>query len=131
MVYSSVMRNKEKENKMSNFDKDSSIDFWNAISELMSNIKKDYANWMSSPEMVERFNAGVDMKIGKKYTKIIQGGSVWGFIANGDGVLKGIPYKKGDVFKAAGWAAPAKWARGNIFDSNQNYFRWTGPDYLI
>lgn len=125
------MRNKEKENKMSNFDKDSSIDFWNAISELMSNIKKDYANWMSSPEMVERFNAGVDMKIGKKYTKIIQGGSVWGFIANGDGVLKGIPYKKGDVFKAAGWAAPAKWARGNIFDSNQNYFRWTGPDYLI
>ena len=125
------MRNKEKENKMSNFDKDSSIDFWNAISELMSNIKKDYANWMSSPEMVERFNAGVDMKIGKKYTKIIQGGSVWGFVANGDGVLKGIPYKKGDVFKAAGWAAPAKWARGNIFDSNQNYFRWTGPDYLI
>ena len=131
MLYSSVMRNKEKENKMSNFDKDSSIDFWNAISELMSNIKKDYANWMSSPEMVERFNAGVDMKIGKKYTKIIQGGSVWGFVANGDGVLKGIPYKKGDVFKAAGWAAPAKWARGNIFDSNQNYFRWTGPDYLI
>ena len=125
------MRNKEKENKMSNFDKDSSIDFWNAISELMSNIKKDYATWMSSPEMVERFNAGVDMKIGKKYTKIIQGGSVWGFVANGDGVLKGIPYKKGDVFKAAGWAAPAKWARGNIFDSNQNYFRWTGPDYLI
>ena len=125
------MRNKEKENKMSNFDKDSSIDFWNAISELMSNIKKDYANWMSSPEMVERFNAGVDMKIGKKYTKIIQGGSVWGFVANGDGVLKGIPYNKGDVFKAAGWAAPAKWARGNIFDSNQNYFRWTGPDYLI
>ena len=125
------MRNKEKENKMSNFDKDSSIDFCNSISELMSNIKKDYANWMSSPEMVERFNAGVDMKIGKKYTKIIQGGSVWGFIANGDGVLKGIPYKKGDVFKAAGWAAPAKWARGNIFDSNQNYFRWTGPDYLI
>jgi len=125
------MRNKEKENKMSNFDKDSSIDFWNAISELMSNIKKDYANWMSSPEMIERFNEGIDMKIGKKYTKIIQGGSVWGFIANGDGVLKGIPYKKGDVFKAAGWAAPAKWARGNIFDSNQNYFRWTGPDYLI
>ena len=124
------MRNKEKENKMSNFDKDSSIDFWNAISELMSNIKKDYANWMSSPEMVERFNAGVDMKIGKKYTKIIQGGSVWGFVANGDGVLKGIPYKKGDVFKAAGWRGPARYTRGNIFAENQNYFQWTGPNYL-
>jgi hypothetical protein len=126
------MRDKKQGVVMSkNFDKDSSIDFWNAISELMSNIKKDYANWSTWEEGIERFNAGVDMKIGKKYTKIIQGNSVWGFIANGDGVLKGIPYKKGDVFKAAGWAAPAKWARGNIFDSNQNYFRWTGPDYLI
>lgn len=113
------------------YDKDSSIDFWDAISELIINIKKDYANWSSWPEGIERFNAGVKFKIGKKYTKIIQGNSVWGFIANGSGVLKGIPYQKGDVFKAAGWAAPAKWSRGNIFDSNQNYFRWTGPDYLI
>ena len=113
------------------YDKDSTIDFWDAIGELITNIKKDYANWSSWPEGIERFNEGVTFKQGKKYTKIIQGSSVWGFIANGDGVLKGIPYQKGDVFKAAGWAAPAKWSRGNIFDSNQNYFRWTGPDYLI
>ena len=80
-----------------NFDRDSSIDFWNAISELMSNIKKDYANWSTWDEGIERFNKGVTMKVGKKYTKIICGSSVWGFIANGDGILKGIPYFKGDM----------------------------------
>ena len=107
------------------------IDFWDAIDVLKENIKKDYAKWSTSGFGVDKFNAGLTMKIGKKYTKIINSGSVWGFITNGDGVLKGVPYKKGDVFKAAGWAAPAKWARGNIFDANQNYFIWTGPDYLI
>ena len=54
----------------------------------------------------------------------------WGFIANDDGVLKGVPYKKGDVFKAAGWRAPAKWQRGSIYDSGTNWFAWTGPRYL-
>ena len=112
-------------------DRNSKIDFVTALDNLVIGIKKDYADWMTSKDMIERFNKGINIRTGKKYTKVIQGSSVWGFIANGDGVLKGIPYKKGDVFKAAGWAAPAKWARGNIFDSNQNYFRWTGPDYLI
>ena len=102
-----------------------------AIERLIEGIKADYANWSSWPEGIERFNAGVHVTSGKKYDKVIQGSSVWGFIAKADGVLKGIPFKKGDVFKAAGWAAPAKWQRGNIFDSNQNYYRWTGPDYLI
>jgi len=30
---------------------------------------------------------------------------------------------------AAGWSAPAKHTRGNIFDDNQDYFQWTGPNY--
>ena len=42
---------------------------------------------------------------------------------------KGVPMKAGDVLKAAGRSAPAKHTRGNIFDVNQDYFRWTGPDY--
>ena len=49
--------------------------------------------------MIDEFNKGIDMKIGRKYTKITTNGSVWGFIANEDGVHKGIPHKKGDVFK--------------------------------
>jgi hypothetical protein len=79
----------------------------------------------------KKLNKGLDIKSGKKYDKVIQNGSVWGFIAKTDGVHKGIPHKKGDVFKAAGWRAPAKWARGSIYDLNQTWFRWTGPDYLI
>ena len=50
--------------------------------------------------------------------------------ANSDGVLKGIPYFKGDVFKPAGWKGPAKYERGSIFDTNTNWFSWTGPNYL-
>jgi len=59
----------------------------------------------------------------------MKGTSVWGFIANSAGELKGIPHKKGDVFKAASWRAPAKWARGSIFSSNK-FYSWTGPNYL-
>ncbi len=123
------------------WDKNSAIDFWDAIDNLLVGIKKDYAGWgnvenknASQKEirlrMIEEFNQGINLKIGKKYTKVIQGSSVWGFIANDDGVLKGIPHKKGDVFKAAGWRAPAKWARGSIF-SNDKFYSWTGPNYLI
>ena len=54
---------------------------------------------------------------------------MWGFVAKTDGVLKGIPYLEGDVFKAAGWRAPAKHVRGSIYDDNQNWFQWTGPNY--
>ena len=106
------------------------VDFWNAIDTLKENIKKDYANWSTWKQGTEDFNNSITMKIGKKYTKIICKNSVWGFIANGDGVLKGIPYLKGDVFKAAGWAAPAKHVRGSIFDTNTDWFSWTGPNYL-
>ena len=124
-------------------DKNSTIDYYEAIGRLMDGIKKDYAKW-SSPEkadtegmseikirMIDEFNKGLDIKSGKKYDKVIQSGSVWGFIAKDDGVHKGIPHKKGDVFKAAGWRAPAKWARGSIFDDNQSWFHWTGPNYII
>ena len=104
-------------------------DFGKSIERLLDGIKSDYAKW-SSPQsvdddrmketklrMIDEFNQGVRVKFGRKYTKVLQGSSVWGFIANDDGVLKGVPYKKGDVFKPAGWASPAKWQRGSIFDS--------------
>ena len=122
------------------YDKNSTIDFWDAVNNLMSGIKDDYYNW-TNPDGVEGnikdiklrsiqdFNESLNIKVGRKYTKVLQGSSVWGFIANSDGELKGIPHKKGDVFKAASWRAPAKWARGNIFDGGK-FYRWTGPNYL-
>ena len=112
------------------YDRNSTIDFWDAIDNLIVGIKKDYANWGNNPNDLDGSAKGIDMKIGRKYTKITTNGSVWGFIANADGTHKGIPHKKGDVFKAAGWRAPAKWARGSIF-SNDKFYSWTGPNYLI
>ena len=116
--------------------------FDKAIDKLVVGIGDDYQKW-SSPlktdeqnmvdiktRMIGEFKDGIKIRNGKKYVKVITGSSVWGFIAKDDGVHKGIPHKKGDVFKAAGWAAPAKWARGSIFDTNTNWFRWTGPNYL-
>ena len=112
-----------------------------SIEKLLEGIKEDYAGWGSPKNledsqseirlrMIDQFNNGIYVKSGKKYDKVITGTSVWGFIAKEDGLLKGIPHKKGDVFKAAGWRAPAKWARGSIF-SGKKFYAWTGPNYLI
>ena len=113
-----------------------------AIQRLLEGIRESYAGWGKSSKslepsakqiklrMIDEFNSRLRVKSGKKYDKVIQGSSVWGFIAKTDGVLKGIPYFVGDVFKAAGWAAPAKHVRGTIFSSETNWFSWTGPRYL-
>ena len=120
------MINNEKINNKGN-----KINYNEAVNNLLENIKIDYAKWTTWEEGIERFNNGIRTEDGRKYTKVIQGTSVWGFIAKADGVVKGVPCKKGDVFKAAGWRGPARYTRGNIFDeSGQNYFRWTGPNYM-
>jgi hypothetical protein len=118
------------------------LTFNEAIENLLNNIRKDYRRW-SNPDKfegtlkeirlrsIDRFNDSVKVVRGRKYTKVMQGNSVWGFIANGDGVLKGLRYEKGDVFKAATWRGPAKHVRGSIFAEEQNYFQWTGPNYML
>ena len=119
------MINNEKINNKGN-----KMNYNEAINNLLENIKPDYAKWTTWEERIERFNNGIRTEDGRKYTKVIQGSSVWGFIAKADGVVKGVPCKKGDVFKAAGWRGPARYTRGNIFADNQNYFQWTGPNYM-
>ncbi len=101
-----------------------------SIDNLLENIKLKYSNWTTYEDGIKRFNEGLHMKSGRKFDKVITGSSVWGFVAKTDGVLKGIPYFVGDVFKAAGWRAPAKHVRGSIFSSETNWFAWTGPNYL-
>ena len=107
------------------------IKYNSSISKLLENIKVDYTKFMSNTDMVESFNKGVHVKPGRKFDKVVTGSSVWGFIAKTDGVLKGIPYFVGDVFKAADWRAPAKHVRGTIFSSETDWFSWTGPRYLL
>ena len=106
-----------------------------AVDNLLDGIGDSYANWnkgLNSPntDRVNQFRDGLKINSGRKFDKVIEQNRVWGFIAKTDGVHKGIPHKKGDVFKAAGWRAPAKWSRGSIFDTNSNWYSWTGPNYL-
>jgi len=74
-----------------------------------------------------------DTSASKKYARIVKsdapvnGGqpssrSVWGF----------VDLSNGDILKAAGWKAPAKHARGNIFDADFSVKNWSayGPRYL-
>ena len=105
-------------------------DFNKGVETLLENIGNDYENWIHNTERTQHFRDGLKLNKGRKFTKVIENNRVWGFIAKGNGVHKGIPHKKGDVFKAAGWSAPAKWARGNIFLTNTDWFTWTGPNYL-
>ena len=124
-------------------NRESKIEYVEALGNLMGGIKKDYAKWgsdidkLDEPQksirlkMIDEFNKNLDIRSGRKFDKVVSNGSVWGFVAKTDGLLKGIPYFVGDVFKAAGWAAPAKHVRGSIFDVNTDWFSWTGPNYLV
>ena len=119
-------------------------DFDTAIEVLLEAIRTDYRDFTDrgaiakmhrsngdgefcniNREMIGEFEDALSVKRGSKYTKIIKGGSVWGFIVNADNGR----FRAGDILKAASWAAPAiNAARGNIFDGYR--IEWTGPAYL-
>tara|TARA_A100001391_G_C5027840_1_gene267555 strand:- start:224 stop:571 length:348 start_codon:yes stop_codon:yes gene_type:complete len=113
----------------------------NEMTTLIENIKADYLNWTTrcaaakgldslteiNKKMIAEFNEKITYKVGTKYIKISAGGSVWGFVVNTDNDKK---FRKGDILKAAGYAAPARnAARGNILDGGYT-INWTGPLYL-
>jgi len=116
------------------------IDMNTEMDALIENIKADYRNWNSgriSPvtgtkteltdinkRMIAEFNENIDYKVGNKYIKVFsREGCVWGFVVNTDNDKK---FKKGDILKAAGYAAPARnFARGNIIEGGYTV-RWTG-----
>ena len=110
---------------------------------LLENIKKDYFELTSrcarrklytdgelteiNKKMIAEFNDELQYKVGNKYIKVITDRTVWGFIVNTENDKK---FRKGDILKAAGWAAPARnAARGNIVDGGYT-IQWTGPLYL-
>ena len=56
----------------------------------------------------------ISVKFGKKYAKIVKGGA-----EHQMGVHSFVNIENGDILKAASWKAPAKHARGSIFDADQ------------
>ena len=97
-----------------------------AIDQLVNNIQENYNGWRG----VSHRTMDIKLKPGRKFIKIIIDTSVWGFVAKADGTHKGMSMKEGDVLKAATWSQAAKHTRGNVFADKQDYFTWTGPNYL-
>ena len=107
-----------------------------ALDKLIDASGNDYERWTiasykaSGYDMdrgeakIEEFKAALEVKVGRKFIKIISERSVWGFIN-----LTHERFREGDILKAAGWNAPAlNRPRGNIFE---NYsVAWTGPHYI-
>ena len=104
------------------------ITYNEGVDRLLEAIQDNYDNWGGN-----RMNKKLDLKIktGRKFTKIIEGNRVWGFVSRVDGLHKGATIKVGYIMKAAGWAQAAKHSRGSIFDKDfHKSFSWTGPNYL-
>lgn len=108
----------------------------NAINALIQKIKDDYRIWNRTmggradyvaddirEKMSQEFEAGVRVEPGKKYLKVIRGGSVHSFIC----LVDTGKFKRGDILKPATWRGPAtNFARGNILDGTLDRVRWTG-----
>ena len=120
---------------MTIFVAESSKSVLSGLSKMKTAIIEDYNNTTFNLHFIDEMKAdfadGISVKYGSKYIKIITGKngnrSVWGFIVGVDNDKK---FKKGDILKPAGWAAPARnAARGNILDGGYP-INWTGPLYL-
>ena len=82
-------------------------------------VRQRYVDYMTGMRYQDQIQP-VTMTRGKRYAKIIIGNYAHSFIA----------FATGDIFKCAGWAAPAKHARGNIF-SDQKGQEAFGDGYYI
>ena len=108
------------------------------LANMKAAMINDYVNWHTrncnrelsdiNKKMIGEYSVNFTITYGKKYIKITEkGGGVKAFVVGVDDDKK---FKKGDILKAAGWAAPARnAARGNILDGGYP-INWTGPLYL-
>lgn len=97
------------------------------LQELKEYCVADYNNFIDNVDMQKRYEDGFTFSKGKKYIKVMNSGSAWGFI-----VLKDDDkFKRGDILLAASWSAPARnHARGNILEGNYSV-SWTSPHYCM
>ena len=113
------------------------------MKEVLQNLKDrmiaDYNDWTNrrcanselsetNLRMMQEYAEGIEFAEGRKYIRVLQNRSAWGFIvATDDDKL----FKKGDILMAASCSAPTRnKARGNIFDLDNTQVQWTGANYL-
>ena len=108
------------------------------LANMKAAMINDYVNWTTrnttrelsdiNKKMIGEYSVNFTITYGKKYIKITEkGGGVKAFVVGVDNDKK---FKKGDILKPAGWAAPARnAARGNILKGGYP-IDWTGPLYL-
>ena len=118
---------------MTIFVNESSESIDSGLSKMKAAMIEDYAGFMAPNDdirakMNEEYAEKFTVTYGKKYIKITEeGNGVKAFIVAVDNDKK---FRKGDILKPAGWAAPARnKSRGNILDGGYP-INWTGPLYL-
>ena len=87
------------------------LSFDEAMDSLLEKIQENYASRYGENHKPSKL-LELSLKPGRKFVKVIEGSSVWGFVSLVDGTHKGAPIFVGDIMKAAGWRAPAKHSRG-------------------
>lgn len=104
-------------------------DFAFAVEDYLQYIMGDYCGWNTNEtevgaQMRDEFILSLRVDVGSKYAKVVRGGSgVHSFIVLRDGGK----WKKGDILKAATWAAPAtNFARGNVLTKAYGIITWAG-----
>ena len=106
------------------------------VNNMMAGAKEDYIRMSTSngkkelsgysKEQVDSWDDKTKTKVGQKYIKIVHDTGVFAFVNIHDNGR----FKKGDIFKAAGYNKPAlNSARGNVLEGNY-YIQWTGPLYM-
>ena len=112
------------------------------MEDLLVWMKEDYNRWHSMGNawldgaedvreaMCANYADGLRVIEGSKYHKVVGTGgmgsseSVMLFVVKSDTDKK---FRKGDILKAAGWAAPARnFSRGNVLKGTLGRVAWTG-----
>ena len=101
-------------------------DFENKLASFVAGCNKIYSDYMNE-SFPDNSRHTIEHRGGRKYAKIVTVGS------NGESASAYcfVNKENGDVLKAASWKAPAKGARGNIFDDANGLARISpyGPEY--
>ena len=96
---------------------------------LKARMIEDFNFFIENERMQKEFANEIEFREGRKYLKVLNRKSVWGFIVLDD---KDPKFKVGDVLKAASYNAPARnHARANVFEPETfNNLFWCGPGYI-